>query len=264
MKFGPQNLCPVTFLHYEPENLSMSLFFEDKLPRPDFEAAVLRNKSMIRTSKTGSLNLVIKSEESEKGWKKGEIGLPVEFRDLDAVHIIPFVDLGRLLFVLVTRSILLSNTQYSLLLQTTEGRLISLGSDWIGARVEYRKKAFCFSEMIAADIEYTNLWGSNNDECEYYVNGFVYNDRIYLQNFVFATAFELEMNFDHFEVEFNQLEENRKMHVTSNPYFAFHDDVFPTFAKNQVSQDKFSPQITHGITLVPDNFFNSLKFFNHI
>ena len=222
------------------------------------------NKSLIRTSKTGSLNFIIQNEEVEKGWKKGEIALPVEFRDLDAVHVLPFVDLERLLFILVTRSILLSNTQYSLLLQTTEGRLLNLGSDWIGARVEYRKKALCFSEMIAADIEYTNLWGSNNDECEYYVNEFVYNDRIYLQNFVFDTAFELEMNFDKFELEFKQLEENQKMHVTSNPYFAFHDDVFPAFAKNQVSQDKFSPQISHGITLIPDNYFNSLQFFNHI
>jgi hypothetical protein len=83
------------------------------------------NKSLIRTSKTGSLNFIIQNEEVEKGWKKGEIELPVEFRDLDAVHVLPFVDLERLLFILVTRSILLSNTQYSLLLQTTEGRLLT-------------------------------------------------------------------------------------------------------------------------------------------
>ena len=26
------------------------------------------------------------------------------------------------------------------------------------------------------------------------------------------------------------------MHVTSNPFFAFHDDVFPNFAKNAVNE----------------------------
>lgn len=29
------------------------------------------------------------------------------------------------------------------------------------------------------------------------------------------------------------------MHVTSNPFFAFHDDVFPAFAKNAVFQPLF-------------------------
>ena len=61
-------------------------------------------ESICRTSKTGSLNLIRKEEEATKGWKKGEIALPSEFRDLDAVHVLPFVDLGRLLFVLVARS----------------------------------------------------------------------------------------------------------------------------------------------------------------
>jgi len=34
LKFGPENLCPVACLHFEPETLSLSLFFEDRLPRP--------------------------------------------------------------------------------------------------------------------------------------------------------------------------------------------------------------------------------------
>ena len=29
------NLCPVTCLHFEAENLSLSLFFVDRLPKPD-------------------------------------------------------------------------------------------------------------------------------------------------------------------------------------------------------------------------------------
>lgn len=159
----------------------------------------------------------------------------------------------------------MSNTQYSLLLETTDGKLINLGSEWIGARVEYQKRAICFSEMIASeDFYYSDYWGTNNDECEYFINTFVCNDRIYLQSYVFDTTFELEMDFDHFELQYNQLEENHKLHVTTNPYFAFHDDVFPVFARNQVSQQKFNPLVSDRITLVPDNYFSTLEFFDHI
>ena len=204
------------------------------------------------------------NEEATKGWKKGELALPHEFKDLDAVHISPFVDLGRLLVVLVTRSILLSNTQYSLLLET-DGRLLNLGSEWVGARVQYQKRAVCWSTMLALDdFEYTDILGVNNDECEYFVNGFLVNDRIYLQNFVFDSTFELKMDFEHIELEFNQLDENNKFHVSSNPYFAFHDDVFPMFAKNQQTQKKFSHHAVNKIVVVPENNFTSLQFFDHI
>ena len=226
-----------------------------------------------RTSSTSSLNTIRTYEEATKGWKKGEIALPYEFdavdpstsiRQLDPVHIIPLVDLGRLLVVLVTRSIELSNTQYSLLLENG-GKLLNLGSEWIGARVQYKKRPVCFSEMLASDdFEYTDYWGINNDECEYFVNAFAVNDRIYIQSFVFDTAFELEMDFDHLEVRFNQFEENDKLHVTSNPYFAFHDDVFPVFVKNQVAQRQFSRHYADRTIIVPANYFSSLAFFNHI
>ena len=204
------------------------------------------------------------NEEATKGWKKGELALPHEFKDLDAVHISPFVDLGRLLVVLVTRSILLSNTQYSLLLET-DGRLLNLRSEWVGARVQYQKIAVCWSTMLALDdFEYTDILGVNNDECEYFVNGFLVNDRIYLQNFVFDSTFELKMDFEQIELEFNQLDENNKFHVSSNPYFAFHDDVFPMFAKNQQTQKKFSHHAVNKIVVVPENNFTSLQFFDHI
>ena len=98
--------------------------------------------SWIRTSTTKSLTVIRDYEEEEKGWKKEEIALPHEFKDLDAVHILSFVDLGRLLIVLVTRSIILSNPQYSLLMET-DGRLVYLGSEWIGSRVRNPSNAIC-------------------------------------------------------------------------------------------------------------------------
>ncbi|CBY11768.1 unnamed protein product [Oikopleura dioica] len=215
------------------------------------------------TSTTASLNAIKKDEELTKGWKKGEIALPHEFKDLDAVHILPLVDLGRLLVVLVTRSIELSNMQYSLLLEN-EGELLNLGSEWIGARVKYQKKANCFSNMLADDFEYTLYWGRNKDECEYFINAFVSKDRIYLQSYVFDTTFELQMEFEHIEVRYNQLDENNKLHVTSNPYFAYHDDVFPSYVKNQFTQKLFSRHAENKITIIPDNYFISLAFINHI
>ena len=43
----------------------------------------------IKLSTTVALNRIRKSEELEKGWKKGDIGLPAELRDLDPVHVVP-------------------------------------------------------------------------------------------------------------------------------------------------------------------------------
>ena len=45
--------------------------------------------NFIRLSTTLSLNRIRKREESEKGWKKGEFGVPAELRDLDLVHVVP-------------------------------------------------------------------------------------------------------------------------------------------------------------------------------
>lgn len=59
------------------------------------------------------------------------------------------------------------------------------------------------------------------------------------------------------------------MHVTSNPFFAFHDDVFPAFSKNAVNQPRFPPSATdfyepYPKTIIPDYAFSLLEGFEHI
>ena len=55
----------------------------------------------------------------------------------------------------------------------------------------------------------------------------------------------------------------KQMHVTSNPLFAFHDDVFPAFVKNFVDQVAF-PRSFGRATIIPDKFFTSLDELYHI
>ena len=43
----------------------------------------------IKLSKTVSLNRIGKDKEFEKGWRKGDFGVPAELRDLDLVHVVP-------------------------------------------------------------------------------------------------------------------------------------------------------------------------------
>ena len=43
----------------------------------------------IKLSTTVALHSIRRSEELEKGWRKDEIHLPAEFKDLDPVHVIP-------------------------------------------------------------------------------------------------------------------------------------------------------------------------------
>ena len=103
------------------------------------------------------------------------------------------IDLGRLLLVLATRSIVLSNTQYSLLLEE-EGKFLTLGMEWIGSLVRYEQQCLCYSVLMNfndPDLSYTNEFGTNNDKCEYFVNAFINNDRLFLQNIVFDTTFEI-------------------------------------------------------------------------
>ena len=54
------------------------------------------------------------------------------------------------------------------------------------------------------------------------------------------------------------------MHVTSNPYFAFHDDVFPAFVKNTVTQLRFPSSKSSSKSIIPDDFFSTLKELKHI
>ena len=51
--------------------------------------SVMLGDHYIKLSATVALNRIRKSEEMEKGWHKDEIALPIEFRDLDPVHVIP-------------------------------------------------------------------------------------------------------------------------------------------------------------------------------
>ena len=51
------------------------------------------------------------------------------------------------------------------------------------------------------------------------------------------------------------------IHVTSNSFFGFHDDVFPAFSKNSVTQHRF-PQ--PGFLIIPDYFFSTLEELKHI
>ena len=169
----------------------------------------------IRLSTTVALNRIRKSEEMEKGWRKNEIALPVEFRDLDPVHVVPMKrvifgysckqfsseinplqkDMGRLMLILMTRSIDLSNTQYSLLLEAG-GKFLTLGSEWIGSLVKYKERSICYSKLFAQDDPfYTDQTGNNNDECEYFGNGIINNERFFIQNYVFDATFEIKFNF---------------------------------------------------------------------
>ena len=85
--------------------------------------------------------------------------------------------------------------QYSLLLEK-EGKFLTLGSEWIGSLVKYEQESRCYSGLLAPrDRAYSNEFGTNNDECEYFINAFANNDRIYLQNVVFDTTFEIYFDF---------------------------------------------------------------------
>lgn len=99
------------------------------------------------------------------------------------------------MLIIVTRSIELSNTQYSLLLEK-EGKFLTLGNEWIGSLVKYEEESRCYSGLFAPnDFAYSNEFGTNNDECEYFINAFPNNGRIFLQNVVFDTTFEIYFDF---------------------------------------------------------------------
>ena len=170
----------------------------------------------IMLSKTLALNRIRKDEEFEKGWRKGDFGVPTELRDLDLVHVFPLervetsylnfrdkkyfffnsrkIDLGRLLLILVTRSINLSNTLYSVLLEA-EGKFLTLGREWIGSLVKYEEPSICYSNLFANDLWYTGQSGQNNDECEYFGNGIINDEKLFIQNYVFDFTFEIEFDF---------------------------------------------------------------------
>ena len=103
--------------------------------------------------------------------------------------------MGRLLLIVVTRSIILSNTLYSVLLEA-EGKFLTLGREWIGSLDKYEKESICYSKLFAQDDPYyTDQVGINNDECEYFGNGIIYDDKIFISNYVFDSSFEVKFHF---------------------------------------------------------------------
>ena len=97
--------------------------------------------------------------------------------------------------ILVTRSITLSNTLYSVLLEA-EGQFLTLGREWIGSLDKYKEVSRCHSKLFAKDdLSYTDPYGVNNDECEYFVNGIINDDKIFILNYVFDFSFEVKLNF---------------------------------------------------------------------
>ena len=178
-----------------------------------------------------------------------------------------------------------------------EGKFLILGNEWTGSLIKYDKKPACFSGLFAPDDPFfTNIFGNDNDECEYFVNGVINNDRFFIQSYVFDTTFEIEFDFgtdkkvfqrnrstfsfnqnkgkfirikENIELNFVQQNSKKLMYVTSNPFFAFHDDAFPAFAKNIYSQPVF-PRSAHSVsrpypkTIVPDISFTELEGCQHI
>ena len=104
------------------------------------------------------------------------------------------INVDRLLLILVTRSVKLSNTFYSVLMEA-EGQFLTLGREWIGSLVKYHKRSVCYSKLFASDGFYVDQTGTNNDECEYFGNGFLDNERVFFQNYVFDLTFEIEFDF---------------------------------------------------------------------
>ena len=105
------------------------------------------------------------------------------------------IDLDKLLLILVTRSIELSNTLYSVLLEA-EGKFLTLGREWIGSLHKYKEESYCYSKLFAKDDpNYTDQQGVNNDECEYFGNGIINDDKILIANYVFDFLFEVKFHY---------------------------------------------------------------------
>ena len=98
--------------------------------------------------------------------------------------------------ILVTRSIELSNTLYSVLLEA-EGKFLTLGREWIGSLDKYEKRSVCYSKLFASDDRnYTDQEGFfNNDECEYFGHGIVNDEKIFITNYIFDFSFEVKFHF---------------------------------------------------------------------
>lgn len=94
----------------------------------------------------------------------------------------------------MTRSIPLSNTLYSILLEA-DGKFLTLGREWIGALDKNQKESVCSSELFARDDpNYRDRKNYNKDECEYFGNAAVAEESIFIQNYVFDFSFEIKFH----------------------------------------------------------------------
>ena len=211
----------------------------------------------MRTSHTLSIDPFRIAEENVKGWKKETKSFPSELNGLEPVDVIPLVDHDRLLFVIISRSRELSNVKYSLFLNLNS-QLVDIGSEWMGNLAQYSKYDLCFSALFAMNDPFYNLPG--RDECEYFQNSFIVNDRIYIQSLIFDSTFEMDFDFENLELVFTQKTKHESIMLASNPDFAYHDDVFPGFSKNAVSQQNFPKHRCGGmeycVVIIPQLTFN--------
>ena len=77
-----------------------------------------------------------------------------------------------------------------------DGKFLSLGREWIGSLLKYEEKSICYSKLFSQDDNnYVDLAGGNKDECEYFGNVIMNEEKILLQNYVFDTLFEIAYNF---------------------------------------------------------------------
>lgn len=94
--------------------------------------------------------------------------------------------------ILVTRSLQLSNTLFSLLLEN-EGKFLTLGREWIGSLEKDKRNSVCYSELFAKkDPYYTDPYGTYRQECGYFINGIINNDRLFIQNYIFDEILEVK------------------------------------------------------------------------
>ena len=95
----------------------------------------------------------------------------------------------------MTRSISLSNTLYSFLLEK-DGKYLVLGSEWIGSLVKYEQQSICYSKLFASnDRYYTDQRGFNNDECEYFGEAIINDEKLFIMNYIFDATFEIKFDF---------------------------------------------------------------------
>ena len=54
---------------------------------------------------------------------------------------------------------------------------------------------YCDEQCCDEQEEHFDDLDFNNDECEYFANGFIYDEKIFIQNYIFNTLFEIEFDF---------------------------------------------------------------------